>query len=86
MALRERVVVAQHRVDLEPGLGEDGRDELGVLAYQPHHDVLVEVGVAGVDGIIAAGVEKAFSRMGHIRLNRSGFDNLARCINRLAVS
>ena len=53
VALRERVVISEHRVDVQPGLGEDRGDDVGVDADQADDDVLVEVSVARVDRVVS---------------------------------
>ena len=53
VALGERVVISEHRVDVQPGLVEDRGDDVGVDADQADDDVLVEVSVARVDRVVS---------------------------------
>ena len=53
VALGERVVISEHRVDVQTGLGEDRGDDVGVDADQADDDVLVEVSVARVDRVVS---------------------------------
>ena len=53
VALGERVVISEHRVDVQPGLVEDRGDDVGVDADQADDDVLVEVSIARVDRVVS---------------------------------